>query len=492
MADNTLIPIIKGDDTNFIDDQFIIIKFNTDIDFTGFIAKFTLGETTLTYNEIKNKEINVVLNNAFTSNLKTGKQQGELKLIDSNSRIRTITSVIPFIVMDKVKTSPTYVNNVLEFVTEINNTSIEITIETAGIAKSEAEEYVATMESLKVTTEQSSNLASINAQQAALSEENAKLYSEMAETAQSNASSSATIAQTASEDALEYRNEARTYAEKAAEKEVQSNWEENNNLSKAYIQNKPTVLSDFKDDITTQLKEDIINQFTEAIQTGTINKANRNLDNIDWNNLDQRAKDSLGATIKSYHNVVYGVAKTVAFGGDYSTFTAVDISAYADGTYFVYKIDTTNEETQEVTSSISITTTENVAATQLAKIVIANGNVTEVQDSLQYTTETPLQEVTVHTEASWSATDEVDDSELNLVSHTFVDVDYVNPKTVPANTDCSYNKDGVYEVGSSAIATIKVTKNDVTQTFYGTSRKIKAGVHFKSSLAGKFYYYEGQ
>ncbi len=115
MADNTLIPIIKGDDTNFVDDQFIIIKFNTDIDFTGFIAKFTLGETTLTYNEIKNKEINVVLNNAFTSNLKTGKQQGELKLIDSSSRIRTITSVIPFIVMDKVKTSPTYVNNVLEF-----------------------------------------------------------------------------------------------------------------------------------------------------------------------------------------------------------------------------------------------------------------------------------------------------------------------------------------------------------------------------------------
>ena len=228
------------------------------------------------------------------------------------------------------------------------------------------------------------------------------------------------------------------------------------------------------------------------LESGITNKANRNLDNIDWNNLDQRAKDSLGATIKSYHNVVYGVAKTVAFGGDYADFTAVNISSYADGTYYVYKVDTTNEETQEVTSSISITTTASDTALQIAKIKIASGALSEVLTSLQYTTETPLQEVTVHTETSWKATNEVDDSELNLVSHTFVDVDYVNPKTVPANTDCSYNKDGVYEVGSSAIATIKVTKNDVTQTFYGTSRKIKAGVHFKSSLAGKFYYYEGQ
>lgn len=197
-------------------------------------------------------------------------------------------------------------------------------------------------------------------------------------------------------------------------------------------------------------------------------------------------------TITTYHDVVYGVAKTVAFGGDYSNFTAIDISSYADGTYYVYKVDTTNEETQEVTSSISITTTASDTALQIAKIKIASGALSEVLTSLQYTTETPLQEVTVHTEASWSATDEVDDSELNLVSHTFVDVDYVNPKTVPANTDCSYNKDGVYEVGSSAIATITVTKNGVTQTFYGTSRKIKAGVHFKTSLAGKFYYYEGQ
>lgn len=239
-----------------------------------------------------------------------------------------------------------------------------------------------------------------------------------------------------------------------------------------------------------ELKDSV--DVVSELESSITNKANRNLDNIDWNNLDQRAKDSLGATIKTYHNVVYGVAKTVAFGGDYSNFTAIDISSYANGTYYVYKVDVTNEETQEVTSSISITTTASDTALQIAKIKIASGAVSEVLTSLQYPTETPLQEVTVHTEASWNATNEVDDSELNLVPHTFVDEDIVNPVTVPANTDCSYDKDGVFEVGSSAIATIQVTKSGVTREFYGTSRKIKAGVHFKSSLSGKFYYFEGQ
>lgn len=252
MAETNYITIVKGDDTNFVDDQFIIIKFNTNIDFTGFVAKFTLGDTTLTYNEIKNKEINVVLNNSFTSNLKKGKQMGELKLIDSNSRIRTITSVIPFLVIDSVKTSPTYINNVLEFVTEINTTTIDITIETAGIARSEAEEYIAQMEGFKISTEQSSMSASANAQQTLLSEENAKGYAEVAQTAQDNASSSATLAQTASEDALEYRNEAKEFAEKAAEKVGQSDWNEVSEVSKNFIKNKPTKLSDFEDDITVQ------------------------------------------------------------------------------------------------------------------------------------------------------------------------------------------------------------------------------------------------
>lgn len=233
-----------------------------------------------------------------------------------------------------------------------------------------------------------------------------------------------------------------------------------------------------------ELKDSV--DVVSELESSITNKANRNLDNIDWNNLDQRAKDSLGATIKSYHNVVYGVAKTVAFGGDYSTFTAVDISVYADGTYYVYKVDTTDEETQEVTSSISITTTENAVATQLAKIVIANGNVTEVQDSLQYTTETPLQEVKEHTSVSAkSITDE--EGKINFVPFTFAPINYTDYDVISANTNYTMTRDGIFYADS--IASVVYTIGGISSTIVTNIIMVKAGDTFKSSIAGKFYYY---
>ena len=137
MAD--YITIIKGDDTNFVDDQFIVINFNTPIDLSGFTATFKLGDVTLTYGELSSKRIEIILNKEITSNLKKGKQYGELKLIDTQNRIRTLSSVIPFLVQDFVNNSPTYINNTLEFVTEINNESIDILLEIGGITRSEAE-----------------------------------------------------------------------------------------------------------------------------------------------------------------------------------------------------------------------------------------------------------------------------------------------------------------------------------------------------------------
>ncbi len=224
-------------------------------------------------------------------------------------------------------------------------------------------------------------------------------------------------------------------------------------------------------------------------ETGISNKANRNLDNIDWDNLDQRAKDSLGATIKSYHNVVYGVAKTVAFGGDYADFTAVDISSYADGIYYVYKIDTTDEETQEVTSSISITTTASETATEIARIKIADGTLTEVLSSLQYTTTSPLTDVNLHTQISADNILEQEEDELDLVPYTATDLDYTSAKSVAVNTDCVFTKDGKFIANS--VASVTITKDGVATTRPALEVHIATGVHFKSSVAGKFYYYEG-
>ena len=135
------ITVISGDDTNFLEDQFIVVNFKTDFDMSGFTATFTLDDVTLTYGNLSEKKLEIILSKEITSNLKIGKQYGELKLIDTKKRIRTITSVIPFIVKNGVNEQITYINNSLNITTNINDTTLEIIVETAGIAKTEAEKF---------------------------------------------------------------------------------------------------------------------------------------------------------------------------------------------------------------------------------------------------------------------------------------------------------------------------------------------------------------
>ena len=195
-------------------------------------------------------------------------------------------------------------------------------------------------------------------------------------------------------------------------------------------------------------------------------------------------------TIKSYHDVVYGVAKTVAFGGDYSNLTAIDISSYADGTYYVYKVDTTDEETQEVSSSISITTNASETALQLAKIKIADGALSEVLTSLQYTTETPLQEVKEHTESSAKDIDYDETGKLNLVPFNFAGLNYSDYATVTANTVSTYSKSGKFF--ASSITTVKYKYAGDTTFFdipYAQEIDVRAGDSINSPVAGRMVFY---
>ncbi len=137
------ITIIQGDDTNFLEDQFIIVNFKTDFSMSGFMATFTLDNITLTYGDLSSKSLEIILSKDITSNLKIGKQYGELKLIDTKNRIRTISSVIPFLVKNGVNEKVTYINNSFNVITNINDTTLEIIVETAGIAKTEAEKVLA-------------------------------------------------------------------------------------------------------------------------------------------------------------------------------------------------------------------------------------------------------------------------------------------------------------------------------------------------------------
>ena len=196
------ITVIKGDDTNFVDDQFIVIYINANIDFTGFKAQFKIGDITIDYDDISSKRINVVLSTEVTSALEVGKQYAELKLIDDEDRIRTVTSVIPIKVIDRVDYSPTYANNTLEIKTEINTTEMTINVETSGMTPTERQQYLNQLESLKnqaqgyaTTSSQASSSASTSATNASNYANNALDYKDQASISASNALSSANYAE---------------------------------------------------------------------------------------------------------------------------------------------------------------------------------------------------------------------------------------------------------------------------------------------------------
>lgn len=153
------ITIIQGDDTNFLGDQFVVVNFNTDIDLSGFTATFTLGDVTLTYGNLSGKTFEIILSSEITSNLKIGKQYGELKLIDNNDRIRTVSSIIPFIVKKGVDETITFVNSSLTVSMNINDTVIDIYVETSGISRSEANRVLDACNEAKQAAQNYSNTA---------------------------------------------------------------------------------------------------------------------------------------------------------------------------------------------------------------------------------------------------------------------------------------------------------------------------------------------
>ena len=153
------ITIIKGDDTNFLGDQFVVVNFNTTIDLSGFTATFSLGDVTLTYGNLSGKTFEIILSSEITSNLAIGKQYGELKLIDTNNRIRTITSVIPFIVKQGVTEEITFVNNSLTISMTVNDTVIDIYVETSGISRTEADRILLACNEAKQAAQNHSNTA---------------------------------------------------------------------------------------------------------------------------------------------------------------------------------------------------------------------------------------------------------------------------------------------------------------------------------------------
>ncbi|MCM1260503.1 MAG: hypothetical protein NC222_06070 [Staphylococcus sp.] len=97
----TIIPIIKGDDTNWNDVQSFIINIDTskipDLDLSnGYRAEFKLGSIIKCFDTIENNRIQPVLTHKDTSSLPLGHIDGSIKIIDSENRVKTFKSDIHF------------------------------------------------------------------------------------------------------------------------------------------------------------------------------------------------------------------------------------------------------------------------------------------------------------------------------------------------------------------------------------------------------------
>lgn len=95
--------IYKGDDTIFADlKRFLTFNIETNLDLTGWKAKFTLGWITKEINDISSKSFEIILSSEETKNLRLGSQSGSIVLTDSIGHIKTITNSIPFEVTTQV------------------------------------------------------------------------------------------------------------------------------------------------------------------------------------------------------------------------------------------------------------------------------------------------------------------------------------------------------------------------------------------------------
>ena len=89
--------IHKGDSTTFADvNRFLTFHIQTQLNLTGWKAKFVLGWITKEIEEINNKTFEVILTSEETKQLRLGSQTGSIILIDSEGQIKTVVNNIPF------------------------------------------------------------------------------------------------------------------------------------------------------------------------------------------------------------------------------------------------------------------------------------------------------------------------------------------------------------------------------------------------------------
>ena len=89
--------IHKSDSTIFANvNKFLTFILETELDLTGWQAKFILGWVEKTIDDISAHSFEIILGAEDTKQLRLGKQYGTIILTDSNGNIKTVTNTIPF------------------------------------------------------------------------------------------------------------------------------------------------------------------------------------------------------------------------------------------------------------------------------------------------------------------------------------------------------------------------------------------------------------
>lgn len=120
-----MIYIYRGDDTDWNNEQFVTINVtsgSSSIDLSTMSAVFTLGNFTQTYS-LAEGSFKVSLSSEITRQFPYGPLMGSIKILDSQHRIKTATTDIPFYVTSEVITLQNQ-----DLVIEVPGVSINVTV----------------------------------------------------------------------------------------------------------------------------------------------------------------------------------------------------------------------------------------------------------------------------------------------------------------------------------------------------------------------------